>query len=118
MVLSIYSFLGNFGKNTGGLLWGNHEQLLKTATISMMSHSCNPSTQESDADCKLKPGLHRGTLCQKKKKKKKAKCLWLRPVILTTWEAKIGRISVKSLAQANTSKDLISKLTRALALQM
>jgi hypothetical protein len=33
-------------------------------------------------------------------------------VILTTWEAEIRKISLRS-AQANSSQDLISKITRA-----
>jgi hypothetical protein len=39
---------------------------------------------------------------------------WLMPVILTTWEAEIGRIMVRARPdQANTSLDPSSKITRA-----
>jgi hypothetical protein len=42
----------------------------------------------------------------------RTRCWWLMPVILATWEAKIGRIEVWGRAKANSSQDPISKITR------
>jgi hypothetical protein len=44
-----------------------------------------------------------------------AECQWPTPIILATWEAEIGRIQGLNSrpAQANSSRDPISKITRA-----
>jgi hypothetical protein len=45
-----------------------------------------------------------------------AKCWWLTPVFLATWQAEIGRITTRSQPQANSSQDTppsASKITRA-----
>jgi hypothetical protein len=44
-------------------------------------------------------------------KMKISQALWLMPVILATWEAKIRRLTVRP-TQANSSKDPVSKITR------
>jgi hypothetical protein len=47
------------------------------------------------------------------KKKKKARSQWLMSVIPATWEAEIRRVMDSSTARANSSQDLISKITKA-----
>jgi hypothetical protein len=77
-----------------------------------MAQACHPSTQETEeagSQVQDQPS-YIGRPCLKIKILLQARCWWLTPVILATWEAEIRRIMVRSQPR-HSSRDPISKDT-------